>query len=186
MFDEFPQIITENLILRRMEISDAEAVFQFFADSEVVKYHDVEAFESVEQAKLLINRLNTRFNNNQGIRWGIARKTNNIIIGTCGYNQWNKERARAEIGYELAKQHWRKGIMTEALQAIIKFGFERIELKKIVARVMVENTASMKLLEKLGFVDAGISKKRGFWKGQFHDLRMFMLKDDWLSSKIKF
>ena len=85
-----------------------------------------------------------------------------------------------EIGYELAKAHWRQGIMTEALFAVIEFGFQAIALNRIEAMVMLENTASFKLLQKLGFLEEGILREYGYWKGQFHDLRIFsLLKKDY-------
>jgi [ribosomal protein S5]-alanine N-acetyltransferase len=180
IFDDFPQLETENLRLRQMTFSDTKAIFDFFSNAEVLKYHDVEAFTSFEQAERLINRWNRRFYNEQGIRWGIAKKDDDIIIGSCGYSQWNKKPSQAEIGYELSKVHWRKGIMTEALRAAIKFGFESLKFHRIEATVMLENAASMKLLQKLGFVEEGILQDYGFWKCQFHDLKLFSLlkKDD--------
>ncbi len=180
MLEEFPQLETENLFLREIKLSDAEAVFQFFSDDEVLKYHDVEAFVSVEQAQMLINSLHERFKNKWGIRWGIAKKDDNMIIGTCGYGGWVKNSLRAGIGYELAKPYWHQGIMTEALSAMLKFGFEKMELNRIEATVMLDNIASMKLLEKLGFIDEGILREYGYWKGEFHDLKMFsLLKRDY-------
>lgn len=179
MFNEFPQIETENLILREIKPSDAEAIFQFFSDEQVIRYHDVGAFTSVVQAEILSDRWSERFRNQRGIRWGIAKKDDDIIIGTCGYGQWIKQYFRAEIGYELSKTHWRKGIMTEGLTAVVKFGFEKMELNRIEATVMMENIASMRLLEKLGFQEEGILRKYGFWKGGFHDLKLFsLLKED--------
>jgi [ribosomal protein S5]-alanine N-acetyltransferase len=174
-FKDFPQLETQNLLLRQTTFSDTKAIFEFFSNPEVLKYHDVEAFTSFEQAERLINRWNQRFYNQQGIRWGITRKDDDMIIGSCGYSQWNKEPSQAEIGYELSKEHWRKGIMTEALRAVIKFGLENFEFNRIEATVMLGNTASIKLLQKLGFVEEGILKDYGFWKGQFHDLKLFSL-----------
>ncbi|MEA5592793.1 GNAT family protein [Rivularia sp. UHCC 0363] len=174
MLSQFPELETENLLLRQVNQSDAEAVFQHFSDKEVLKYHNLEAFTNIEQAENLIASFYERFHNQQMIRWGITKKEDNILIGTCGYN-WLQKSFQAEIGYELSQAYWRRGIMTEALSAMIKFGSEKMELNRIAATVMLENTASMKLLEKLGFVEEGILKEYGFWKGEFHDLKMFAL-----------
>jgi ribosomal-protein-alanine N-acetyltransferase len=175
---QFPQLETKNLILRASNLSDAEAIFQVFADEDVTKYHDLEPPTSIEQVKGLINRRSERFKSRQGIRWGIARKNDNVIIGSCGYGY--KSPFLGEIGYELAKAHWQQGIMTEALRAVIKFGFQAIGLNRIEAMVMLENTASIKLLQKLGFLEEGILREYGYWKGQFHDLRIFsLLKKDY-------
>lgn len=175
IFNKFPQIETNNLVLREMELSDAEAIFQIYADNDVTKYIDMETATDLAQAKFLVNRRVELFRSGQRIRWGIARKDDNIIIGSCGFTQWNKNSHQAEIGYELAKKHWRKGIMTEALEAVIYFGFQRMELNRIEALVMLENIASITLLEKLGFREEGILREYGYWKGKFHDLKMFSL-----------
>ncbi|OUL22209.1 GNAT family N-acetyltransferase [Nostoc sp. RF31YmG] len=177
-FQNFPQLITENLILRETTINDAPEVFQIFADDEVTKYHDVETAISVKQAQFLIQRRAERFKNQEAIRWGIARKEDNAIVGSCGYSIRN--RFQAEIGYELAREHWRKGFMTEALSAIIQWGFDQLDLNRIEALVMLDNTASMQLLKKLQFVEEGVLREYGFWKGRFHDLKIFsLLKKDY-------
>jgi ribosomal-protein-alanine N-acetyltransferase len=178
MFEEFPEIETENLILRQIQLSDAEDVFNFYSDQEVVKYHDVEAFTSIERTESLIKRWQQGFQNQQRMRWGITEKQNNIIIGTCGYS-FSKNYLCAEIGYELAKKYWRQGIMLEAIRNIMKFGFQKMEVNRIQATVMLENTPSMNLLLKLGFQEEGILREYGFWKRQFHDIKMFsLLKKD--------
>lgn len=181
-FKDFPQLETKNLILRETKLADAPAVFQIFADDEVTKYHDLDTATSLKQAHFLIERRAERFKNNQGIRWGIARKQDNIIIGSCGYSIRN--RFQAEIGYELARAYWRKGIMTEALRAIINWGFHQLDFNRIEAMVMVENIASINLLGNLGFVEEGLLREYGFWKGQFHDLKVFsLLRKDYMNTR---
>ena len=181
MLYKFPQLESANLILREIKLSDAEAIYRIFSDLQLLKYHDVEAFKSIEEAKYLIYNLSESFREQEVIRWGIAKKKDNIIIGTCGYSGWNKNRLRAEIGYELSRAYWRQGIMTKALSSVIRYGFEKMQLNRIEATVMLPNIASMKLLEKLGFQEEGILKERGFWKGNFHDLKMFaLLKKDYI------
>lgn len=175
IFKEFPQLETENLVLREMKPSDAEAIFQIYADNDVTTYIDLETATHLDQAKFIINRRAELFRSGQRVRWGIARKDDDIIIGSCGFTQWSKNSYRAEIGYELAKAHWCRGIMTEALEAVIQFGFQTMKLNRIEALVMLENIASMKLLEKLGFREEGILREYRYWKGKFHDLKMFSI-----------
>lgn len=183
MFDEFPKLETENLFLREIKSSDTEALFNFFSDKDVLKYHDAEPFSSIQRATRLINNWHERFSSRQGIRWGIAKKENNIIIGTCGYRFFGKPLFCAEVGYELTKNYWRQGIMSEALTAIIKFGFENLDLNRIEATVMLENLASMNLLKKMGFIEEGILREFGFWKGEFHDLKILsLLKSDYTTT----
>ena len=183
MLYKFPKLESANLVLREIKLSDAEAIYRIFSDPRVLEYHDLEEFKKIEEARYLIYSLSEGFREQEVIRWGIAKKRENIIIGTCGYSGWNKTRLRAEIGYELSQAHWRKGVMTKALGAVIRYGFETMQLNRIEATVMLPNIASIKLLQKLGFQEEGILRERGFWKGHFHDLRMFaLLKKDYVSS----
>ena len=175
MLYKFPQLESDNLILREIKLSDAEAIYRIFSDRQVLKYYDVEAFKTIEEAKYLIYSLSESFREEEVIRWGIVKKEDNVIIGTCGYSGWNKNRLRAEIGYELSQAYWRQGIMTKALSAVIEYGFEKMQLNRIEATVMLPNIASMELLRKFGFQEEGILRERGFWKGNFHDLKMFAL-----------
>jgi ribosomal-protein-alanine N-acetyltransferase len=75
--------------------------------------------------------------------------------------------------------------MTEALRSIIGWGFHSLKLNRIEAMVMIENIASIKLLEKSGFLEEGILREYGFWKGKFHDLRLFsLLKKDYTNAQM--
>ncbi len=65
--------------------------------------------------------------------------------------------------------------MSEALHAILQYGFGRRGTQFVIAEIMLENVASRRLLEKLGFQSQGVLKERGFWKGEHHDLEQFML-----------
>jgi ribosomal-protein-alanine N-acetyltransferase len=131
----------------------------------------------MEQATKLIERMSNRFERKEAIRWGIARKADPTLIGTCGFTLMPS--FRGGLGYDLARDYWRQGIMTEALSAILQFGFEKLGLNRVEALVMLENTASVRLLRKLGFQEEGILREYAFFKGQFHDLRSFsILKND--------
>ncbi len=174
-FDVFPVIETQRLILREMVQKDAEAVYHIFSDAEVMRYYDMPAFTAIEEAQALIARQCQRFEQKERFRWGIALKSTNSIIGTGGYVDWNKHWHCGELGYDLAHAYWRQGIMSEAILAMIGFGFTSMELNRIEAEVMPQNSASTQLLRKLGFHEEGIRREYGFWGGAFHDLILFSL-----------
>ncbi len=174
-FDVFPVIETQRLTLREMVPEDAEAVFRIFSDVEVMRYYDIPAFTGIEEAQSLIVRQHQRFEQKERFRWGIALKSNNSIIGTGGYVDWNKHWYCGELGYDLARIYWRQGVMSEAVLAMIDFGFTSMELNRIEAEVMPENSASTGLLRKIGFREEGIRREYGFWDGAFHDLALFSL-----------
>ncbi|WP_445630188.1 GNAT family N-acetyltransferase [Nostoc sp. DSM 114167] len=178
----FPQLETARLLLRETTLQDAEATFAVFSDPSVTQFHDLDTFTSIKKAMsttgyayALIGRRAKRFERGDGIRWGIIHKQDNVLIGSCGFT-WNPQEHSAEVGYELASTFWRQGIMTEAVSTILQFGFEKMDLRFVIAQVMLENIASKKLLEKLGFHSQGIQKQYAFFKGQYHDLEQFVLK----------
>ena len=170
----FPNLETDRLWLRQATQEDVEAVFAVFSDPDVTQFHDLNTFTRLNEAVEVIERRTKGFERGRGIRWGIARKPNKNLIGSCGFT-WDRETNAAEIGYELASQFWRQGIMSEALCTILRYGFERREVQFVIAEIMLENVASRRLLEKLGFQSQRILKERGFWKGKHHDLEKFIL-----------
>ena len=177
-FATFPILETENLRLREICPTDAESLFAVFADEEVTRHYDLYPFESVDEALGLIDFFAESFELERGIRWAITRKSDDVLLGTCGY-VWLRP-FRGEIGYELGLAHWRQGIMREALPAIIDFGYATLGLNRIEALVMVENVGSAGLLSSLGFTEEGTLREHDFFKEAFHDMRSFaLLKRDW-------
>lgn len=180
-FEAFPEIETERLVLREIMPDDAPAVFAIFSDAEVMRYYDLNAYQNPDQAAELIDFFDESFEVERAIRWGIERKSDQRLIGTCGY-VWLRQ-YRGEIGYELARAHWRNGYMQEALDAILEFGFDELQLNRIEALVMLENLASAQLLRKIGFQQEGILRQHDFFKEAFHDMRLFaLLKDEFYPS----
>jgi RimJ/RimL family protein N-acetyltransferase len=175
-FDVFPVLETRRLLLREIVPTDAEAIFRIRGDYEVTKYNTGAAYERLEQAVDLIAAMDAAYHDEAEIRWGITLKDNRAaVIGMCGFNYWNRRDARASLGYDIARAHWGQGIMTEALRAVIQFGFEHMELNRIEADADVRNAASARVLSKLGFRREGIQREQFFDGGAFHDLVLFSL-----------
>ena len=178
---DFPILETKRTILRQLTIDDANDVFYYFSKEEVVKFTDLEKFTTIKQAEKLINSFNKQFRN--GIRWGILLKENNKIIGSCGFHHCNLQRLnvwnyKVEIGYELTLEYWQKGIMTEVLKEIIKYGFNKLNINRIEALIIPENIGSRKLVEKIGFKEEGLLKEYRFEKNKFVDCCIYsMLKN---------
>ena len=170
----FPNIETERLLLRQAIQEDTEDILAIFSDPNVTKFHDLDTFTNLDQARGVIERRAKGFESNRGMRWGITLKPQDKLIGSCGFT-WDREANAAEVGYELASQFWRQGIMSEAVRAILSYGFESEGMQFVIAEIMLGNEASRRLLKKLGFQIQGVLKERGFWKGQHHDLEQFML-----------
>jgi [ribosomal protein S5]-alanine N-acetyltransferase len=171
---DFPQLQTKRLVLRELQLTDQEEVYQIFCDQAVTEYYNVDTFNSIEDSLALLERRMSRYRKGRGISWAIIRKSDDAFIGCCSYNAWFKQRHVGEIGYELGRPYWNQGYMTEALQAIISFGFSTIKLEQVEAWVMPGNKGSVRVLEKLGFETKGIREGKGYWNGRFHDLIHFV------------
>ena len=102
-FLSFPNLETERLWLRQATQKDAEAIFTVFSDANVTQLHELDTFTHVDEAVGVVERRAKGFETGRGIRWGIAHKPSNYLIGSCGFT-WDKEANAAEVGYELASQ----------------------------------------------------------------------------------
>jgi ribosomal-protein-alanine N-acetyltransferase len=172
---QFPILETKRFVLRQIKQDDAKEIFQYFSKDEVTKFYDLESFTNIEQAEELIHKWNQRFENNQGIRWGITLRSEGSVIGTCGFHGWAKNHCKIGIGYELTPEYWQQGIMTEVIPKIIEFGFNNLGLNRIEAFVEPENIGSRKVLEKVGFREEGVLKEHYFWRDRFVDNVLYAL-----------
>lgn len=174
---ELPSLETERLLLRPLSMLDLEFVFRHFSDPEVNRYLlDEEPVTTLEQAQSIIDFYSLPGRKSYN-RWVIVRKSDALAIGTCGYHQWQAMHRRAEIGYDLEKDSWKQGIMTEALLAMLSYGFEQMGLNRVEALVYIENDASIRLLERLGF------QKEGLLRQYFRRDETYY--DHWLLSLLK-
>ncbi|MEC2303066.1 GNAT family N-acetyltransferase, partial [Bacillus cereus] len=131
----FPKLETERLRLRELTLLDAETMFQYFSKESVIRYFGMDSFENIEQAKTTIQTFKNRYEEGSVFRWGIEKKGTGQLIGTCGFHLINNNHKRAEIGYELDDTYWGQGYASEALQAILAYGFEMLQLIRIAAVV---------------------------------------------------
>lgn len=161
--------------MRELRASDATALFDYFADPELTKYYDLDPFTAVEQAHQFIEAKQRAFREQRGIRWGIARKEDDLLIGTVGFHQWAKAFARAEIGYEVARSSQGQGVLSEVLPVVIQFGFATMELNRIEALFHPANVGSRRVLAKCGFQLEGTLRQYVYLKGEFWDAVMMSL-----------
>ncbi|EOO18264.1 MULTISPECIES: GNAT family N-acetyltransferase [Bacillus cereus group] len=176
----FPKLETERLLLRELTLLDAEAMFHYFSKESVIRYFGMDSFENIEQAKTTIQTFRKRNEEGSVFRWGIEKKGTDQLIGTCGFHLINKHHKRAEIGYELDDTYWGQGYATEALQAMLAYGFETLQFIRIAAVVYIENEASRNLLTKVGFQEEGLLRKYMIQNDVAHDTVVYsLLKEDW-------
>jgi ribosomal-protein-alanine N-acetyltransferase len=142
----FPRLETDRLTLRKLSQKDVNAVFKNYSDPDVAKWFFEQPYTDIKQAVQIIDQFNHEFMQGQGITWAIILKDNSTCIGTCGYGEVVIGE-RGEIGFDLAKEHWNRGLMTEALTAIINYGFEVLDLSIVEAHTYSDNARALHLLE---------------------------------------
>lgn len=141
-------IETERLILRESVVDDAPDLFEMNSDPEVLKYTGDVAFKSVEETEELIRNYKDYEKYGYG-RWTTIVKATNEVIGFCGL-KYLEDIHETDLGYRWKRQHWGKGYATEAGKACLWYGFEKLGLEQIMAQVLEENKASIRVLEKIG------------------------------------
>ncbi|MEN2767875.1 GNAT family N-acetyltransferase [Ornithinibacillus xuwenensis] len=182
--ENFPLLFTRRLRLVKIDHGYDEAFFNILSLDDVTKYYGRESLQSVEEAAELINSFQTIFKDKRGIRWGIMLKETDDFIGTIGIHNYVSHQKRAEVGFELHPNHWRKGILTEALDRVLEYCFQELGIYRIGAVTFPANTASNQLLEKSGFKQEG--KLRGYLyqhqKSQDANV-LSIIKPDWIRKR---
>lgn len=180
IFGQFPVLETARLRLRESRPEDAEATLAVLSSEEVCRYYDLSPLTLPEEAASLIANRAAAFGRRERIRWALARREDDAVIGSCGLSRWDEETGQAEVGYELSPAFQGQGLMREALTAVLGFGFDRMQLRRVEANVVPGNAPSLRLLRRLGFRKIEMRQGRGFWKGQSHDLIYHLLhREDW-------
>ncbi len=172
---DLPTLETERLILRKMVLNDAEAVFAYASNSDVSRYTLWETHRSIEDSRAFLEFATQKYENGGEPDWGIVYRGNGCLVGACGLVNWEAEHARAEVGFVLSREYWGRGLMSEAVRAILRFGFERMNLNRIEARCIAENAASARVMEKAGMVYEGTLRQREYIKGAYRDIKLYAI-----------
>ena len=179
MAKRFPIIETGRLILREVTSTDSTNMLTYLSDEMVMKHMGLVPFQTEEDVLDEISWYQSIFEEGTGIRWGITLKDSGEVIGSCGFLNRLSKHHRADVGYELSKDFWGKGIASEALEAVVRYGFQHFQLERIQALIEPNNLPSQKLVEKIGFKREGLLRHYEFTCGKFDDLIMYsILKED--------
>lgn len=172
-------IETARLKLRPLTYTDAQDIYEIFSDKQVMQFYDLLPFESIERAKEQINFFTEGFEKKRMIRWGIELKENVKLIGTCGFFAFNEDALKAELGYELNSSYQGKGLMSEAVTAVLDFLFDNSSVNRVEAYIEPQNTSSQKLAEKLGFTKEGTLRQYERCRGELIDICVYgLLRSD--------
>lgn len=178
---QFEELHTERMILRRLVPETYAHIYAHFSDEELLEFLGLDSLETLAKEKEKFAK-GMATHNRSFVHFLLVDKTSGKVIGACGYHTWCTDHHRAEIGYGMFGDDFKKqGLMSEALKPIIAYGFNVMELNRIEAMVAPENVASLKLIDKMGFVREGLLRKHYFKNGVMEDSVAFsLLKEEYL------
>jgi RimJ/RimL family protein N-acetyltransferase len=176
---ESPKIVTERLLLRQIVQDDLGFVFRLYSAHETNRYSSYGDLASMEDARKTYEKY-LKPGSPSHFRVAVELKAMGEVVGTLGFYNYSEDNRRAELGYDLFREHWGRGYMTEAVKALLDYGFLRLNLNRMEATVDSENQRSIRLLERLGFVREGCLRERFHYKNRCHDDLVFgMLRKEW-------
>jgi [ribosomal protein S5]-alanine N-acetyltransferase len=154
-FAPFPTLTTQRLTLRQLTLQDDKELFALRADEKVAEFVDRPVAQSVDQLRPFIHKINDGIANDEWIFWAMTLKNERKLIGTICLWNISEAASKAEIGYELLPSYHSKGLMQEAVTAVLEYGFETMQLASIEGIVHPQNATSIKLLQRNKFVQTG-------------------------------
>lgn len=174
--EKFPVLETERLVLREASITDAVDMFVYLSDREVTTPMGIPPYITANDVfNEEISWYKAIASEGTGMRWVITEKDSDVVIGSCGFLNMSREHHRAEIGFELNKTSWGRGIASEAVAAVVDYGYSHLNLNRIEAIVDPSNLSSQKVLEKQAFMKEGLLRHYEYNFGKFSDVLMYAL-----------
>jgi RimJ/RimL family protein N-acetyltransferase len=180
-------LTTPRLTLREFRPDDWQAVWQYQNDPRYLRYYawterpaeDVQKFVEMFVAWQAEQPRRKR-------QLALVLTATGQLIGNCGIRMDSADAREADIGYELAPEHWGNGYATEAARALVRFGFEELGLHRIWSWCIADNSASAHVLRKIGMREEGRQRDKEYFKGRYWDTLLFgMLEEEWRESRLR-
>ncbi len=179
IFKNIPLLKTERLELRKIQIKDLRDVYEYTSDPSVSKYLMWHPHKNCEYTKAYLRYISKLYRKGKFYDWAIT--LDGKMIGTVGFTSININNNYGEIGYVLGSAFWGKGIATEAVSEIIRFGFHVLALNRIEAVFLPENERSKRVLIKCGLKSEGIRRAALMVKGEYRDVEVFsIIKEEYV------
>ena len=180
VFGHLPALHTNRLTLRPARMSDAEDMYEYSRDPEVARHVLWDAHRSIHQTRAYLRYLIRQYRTAAPGTFVITLRDSGKVIGTIGFMWVQTDNRSAEVGYSLSRAYWNQGIMTEALRAVIAFGFEKLALNRIEAQHECDNPASGRVMAHVGMQHEGTLRQRVYNKGRFVDVELYaIVRTDW-------
>jgi ribosomal-protein-alanine N-acetyltransferase len=171
---ELPTLQTTRLLLRDVQIADAEAIYAYSSNPVFYQCLGRKIPPSLEHVASNIQRQLEK-NSRMPRNWMIVLTDENRLIGDCGFNDYRPDNSRAEINCAVDPAYWSRGIATEAALCVLEFAFEQLQFSRIQAICSTANKRSEAVLKKLGMQYEGLLRRYIQFENQPLDMKMFSI-----------
>ncbi|WP_391119448.1 GNAT family N-acetyltransferase [Psychrobacillus sp. L3] len=175
-YTSFPNIDTKNLLLRRIVQNDVHDLYAMRKDPSMHIFTDTKADESIEETSVYMDQMNKGVDHKKWLIWAIEHKQSNKVIGTISIWNLNKDEKSGELGYGIIPAYQGQGLMQESLLSVVEYGFEQMNLEKLLAYTEECNGLSINLLVKCKFVEIGRVDEQGYTNKQMYRLVVYQLE----------
>ena len=175
IFSSLPTLKTDRLILRPIKRSDAQDLYAYAQDPAVSRHVLWDAHKNVQESRQFIRAARRQYRRGLPGSFAITLRDSGRMIGTVGFMWLNPDWQSAEVGYSLSREYWNRGIMTEALRAVIAFGFDTLGLNRIEAQHETDNPASGRVMQHVGMRYEGTLRQRIKNKGKYVDVKLYAI-----------
>jgi ribosomal-protein-alanine N-acetyltransferase len=170
LFSHIPTLETDRLILRAMRVSDAADMYAYACRPSVTEYLTWDPHSSESMTREYLVYVGQRYRTGDFYDWSLVCKEDGRMIGTCGFTSFNCPADSGEIGYVLSPAYQGRGLATEAVRRVLRFGFEELSLHRIEAHFIQGNEASRRLMERVGMTFEGFARESMRIKGRYRTI----------------
>jgi [ribosomal protein S5]-alanine N-acetyltransferase len=172
-FKDFPGLVSERLIIRKITLNDANDIFEFTSLPETSEILTWYPHTTLQVTSSFIKSIIEKYEKNEASQWAIELKNEKKVIGIAGFIQFFPEHNRGEIAYVLSPVHQNRGYMTEALMMVLNYGFNNLKMNRIEAKCEINNSSSERVLLKIGMQPEGCFRDYLIRKGLYRDYKFF-------------
>ncbi len=179
---ELPKLETKRLLLTKLDMSHLDDLFEVYSNPQTTTYVPRNIHENKEETHSLLEKMMETTKEGKSFVWSVIFQENQKAIGTCGI--WILPHSSASLGAVISPLYWGKGLIVEALEELIKFGFQELSLNRIEGRCNVKNIASERVMQKLKMTYEGTLRQSVKINERYCDSKVYsLLKQEYDSSR---
>lgn len=175
-----PVLDADRVRLRPLGPADLDALYAIFSDGEVTRFTAFRRLTDRAAAKALLEEIQEFAALGTLFQWGVERRSDGAVVGTCTLAEIDREHRRAELGVMVRRDFWGEGYGKEAVARCLEYGFAEMGLHRVEADIDPRNEPSIRLVVSLGFVREGLLRDRWRAGDEWQDAEMFgLLEEEW-------